>query len=243
MIAMTDIEITIEKIKKAVRLANKTDEQGERETALRLARRLAESKGIAFDEVIVEAQEVKAKKVEDEERQAWHGSISGWAIITLRQHFGVVVMTYKRRIDKGRKARFVWFGSPLNIDIAKYCYDILVRESEKAWRKVSALKMGLKKEQFVRGWFYAIDRKLTEHPLRNDAEQFEAERKEAERKYEEFKQGQEVSEKKMRKTQDDGASIALGYNYGKQVSLNRPCGTSAGTHTEIDERKLLAEVG
>lgn len=50
---MTEIENTIEKIKKAVRLANKTTEQGERETALRLARRFAEAKGLAFDDAVL----------------------------------------------------------------------------------------------------------------------------------------------------------------------------------------------
>ena len=236
---MTDIEITIEKIKKAVRLANKTTEQGERETALRLARQLAEAKGIAFDDIVVEREEASARREEDDDYTRWHGSVSGWAIVTLRNHFGVVVMTWKRRCDIG-KVRMTWFGSALNIDIARYCYDVLVRECERAWRKAKG--MGLKKEQFVRGWFYAIHRKLTEHPLRNDAEQFEAERREAERKFKEATKNENVKEKDIRKAGDDIDSLSMGYQMGKGVSLNRPCGTTAGNHAEIGETKLLKGV-
>lgn len=236
---MTDIDITIEKIKKAVRLANKTTEQGERETALRLARRLAETKGIAFDDIVVEREEASARREEDDDYTRWHGSVSGWAIITLRNHFGVVVMTWKRRCDIG-KVRMTWFGSALNIDIARYCYDVLVRECERAWRKVKG--MGLKKEQFVRGWFYAIDRKLTEHPLRNDAEQFEAERREAERKFKEATENENVKENKIRNASADDNALTMGYQMGKGISLNRPCGTTAGNHAEIGEMKLLKGV-
>ena len=45
---MDAIDKIIERIKKAVRLANKTTESGERETALRLARNLAEKNDIAL---------------------------------------------------------------------------------------------------------------------------------------------------------------------------------------------------
>jgi hypothetical protein len=237
---MTEIEITIEKIKKAVRLANRTTELGERETALRLARRLAEAKGLAFDDIVVEREEASARREDDSEYTRWHGSVSGWAIITLRQHFGVVVMTCTRR-DKVGRARMTWFGSALNIDIARYCYDVLVRECERAWHKVQGI--GLKKEQFVRGWFYAIDRKLTEHPLRNDSEQFEAERREAERKFKEAADGENVKNKKMRKASADDDALTMGYQLGKGVSLNRPCGTNAGQNSgDLTETKLLKGV-
>ena len=60
-----DIDEVIAKIKKAIRLANKTTSEGERDTALRLARRLAEKNGVAFDEVAEEASADRAVKVDD----------------------------------------------------------------------------------------------------------------------------------------------------------------------------------
>lgn len=53
-----NIDGIIERIKKAVRLANKTTEAGERETAMRLAKNLAEKNGIAFVRELQTTREV-----------------------------------------------------------------------------------------------------------------------------------------------------------------------------------------
>lgn len=61
-----NIDGIIERIKKAVRLANKTTEAGERETAMRLAKNLAEKNGIAFDEIAVDEESVcKAQRAQE----------------------------------------------------------------------------------------------------------------------------------------------------------------------------------
>ena len=51
-----------------------------------------------------------------------------------------------------------------------------------------------------------------------------------------------MKEKDIRKAGDDIDSLSMGYQMGKGVSLNRPCGTTAGNHAEIGETKLLKGV-
>ena len=72
-----NIDGIIERIKKAVRLANKTTEAGERETAMRLAKNLAEKNGIAFDEIAVDEESVcKAQRAQDDAASLYHGYMS-----------------------------------------------------------------------------------------------------------------------------------------------------------------------
>ena len=143
---MDAIDKIIERIKKAVRLANKTTEAGERETAMRLARNLAEKNGIAFDEIEIEREAVgSACQEEDGELKPLDMAVDGRIGGVLRNHFAVVMMMhlYKSR----RKVRYTYFGSHLNIDIAKYVADILRREARKAWRNA--------KKDAERGFFSA----------------------------------------------------------------------------------------
>ena len=75
-----NIDGIIERIKKAVRLANKTTEAGERETAMRLAKNLAEKNGIAFAEIAVDEESVcKAQRAQTGRPPTWW-----WTVASVR---------------------------------------------------------------------------------------------------------------------------------------------------------------
>lgn len=130
-----DIDAVMDKIRKAVRLANRTSEAGERETALRLARGLAERNGISFEDVsVAECDAARAVHERDEGWQTLTGVEFGHACFILREHFGVIVMSSQYR-GKAQRKRLSWFGSRLNIEIAKHVFHILLRESRRAYRE------------------------------------------------------------------------------------------------------------
>ncbi len=130
-----DIDAVMDKIRKAVRLANRTSEAGERETALRLARGLAERNGISFEDVsATECDAARAVHERDEAYQTLTGVEFGHACFILREHFGVIVMSSQYR-GKAQRKRLSWFGSRLNIEIAKHVFHILLRESRRAYRE------------------------------------------------------------------------------------------------------------
>lgn len=240
---MDATDAIIDRIKKAIRLANRTTSEGERDTAMRLARNLAEKNGIAFEDIKAgESDAAKAVKVDDETKKWINGSEVEHVCYILREHFGVVVMF--NRYGTG-KMTISWFGSRLNIDIAKHVWHILMRESAKAWavergRLATAwleaenrlrLMYGMipmrnakiprnKKTAFMQGFFWAINQKLKEYPLRND---LEADKEAAKRKFEEFKESNEVKSAKNRKAKADYESMAKGINAGNKINLNRPC--------------------
>lgn len=221
-----DIDEVIAKIKKAIRLANKTTSEGERDTALRLARRLAEKNGVAFDEVAEEAFADRAVKVDDEEYKTTPGSEFGFACFIIRTHFGVIIMRYVSRARGKHKSRLSWIGSRLNIDIAKHVYHILIRESRRAFREASkataSVGVKLNRETFMRGFFWALHNKLTENPLRNDLEQSI---QEAERRLLAYQQeGHKVEESRQRNAKlTDATALAKGFAAGNAVNLARPC--------------------
>lgn len=231
---MDNIDNIIERIKKAVRLANKTPEAGERDTAMRLARQLAERNGVAFEEILNDNHDSGRQVHESSDWGYGHGVIDGHACVILRQHFGVVVMLH----TKGVMRKYTYFGSSLNIGIAKYVNEILHREAQKAWREVkkaTEFELGFEvdKKSFMRGWFFRIHKKLTEHPIRNDLEQFEAERKAAEDQFKKYSEKNNVRLSNIAGTgkNNDDASLYHGFMMADRVSLNRPCeagGTGAG---------------
>ena len=231
---MDNIDNIIERIKKAVRLANKTTEAGERDTAMRLARQLAERNGVAFEDILENNHDAGRQVQESSEWEHGHGVIDGHACVILRNHFGVVVMLHARGVMR----KYTYFGNSLNIGIAKYVNEILHREAQKAWREVkkeTEWELGFKidKKSFMRGWFFRIHRKLTEHPIRNDLDQFEAERKAAEEQFKRYSDDHNVRNSNIAgagKRADD-ASLYYGFMLADCVSLNRPCeagGTGAG---------------
>lgn len=228
-----NIDEIIDKIKKAVRLANKTTSEGERDTALRLARRLAERNGVAFEEVAEDAGEggddgrAVVESDGDETRRPNNADM-GFIAYILKQHFGVVFMMHVNPKRRG-VMRVSWVGSRLNIDIARHVCHILVRESGRAWReaKHAAERDGRKpldRTAFMRGFFWAIARKLAEYPLRNDLD--DAIRK-AERRLLEYQM--EAGNAKMLHSRSSGRgmtdvdALARGFGAGQGVSLARPC--------------------
>lgn len=238
-----NIDEVIAKIKKAVRLANKTTEAGERETAMRLARNLAEKNGIAFDEIEIEREAVDAAHHEEEdELKSMDLAVDGRICGVLRNHFAVVMMMhlYKTR----RKVRYTYFGSRLNIDIAKYVADILRREAKKAWRdakkdvQCGIFNVPLKRADFMAGFFFRIHRKLEENPIRNDRDQVAAESKKAEELFNRYKESNEVNETKP-KMGNNMASCILGFDSAARVSLNRPCGNGMPSAGAIGRQEVL----
>lgn len=223
---MESTEAIIEKIKKAIRLANKTTEEGERETAMRLAKNLAEKNGIAFEDVAQDTRDTGKQSQVTTEWERTRGAIDGHACVILREHFGVVVMMWSR----SNLRKFTYFGNSLNIEIAKYVFDILRRESQKAWDEVKdeykTLGFKLNKTSFLDGWFFRIHKKLTEHPLRND---LDAEREAAEKAFKKYEEEQDEPIKESKtahRKHDDDASLYHGYMIADRVSLNRPCDCS-----------------
>lgn len=246
-----NIDEVIDKIRKAVRLANRTNEEGERETALRLARGLAEKNGIAFEDVAVTQSDTgKAVHEEESEYHTNEGVELGHACFIIQQHFGVILMLHHIR-GKAWKSRRSWFGSRLNIDIAKHVFHILMRESRRAYaeecrkprekefdewlRKMSeslperqmdfAVKhytpRKVSRKSFMQGFFFAIDQKLTEHPLRND---LDADRLAAQKKFDEYRENHKVRNSNGRKNSNpDADAIAAGFAAGNKMNLARPC--------------------
>ena len=234
----------IEKIKKAMRLARKAGTDGERAAAEAAAKRLADAHGISLASVEVTECDAKAVRVDGEKDWTRTGKECHYAAIILRKHFGVIVIQHFRR--GSRKMKLDLIGSRLNIAVAEYVYEILWRESLRAWhtahRAVKAeydnmlLANGLqherdwagrrkrpvllKKDSFMSGWYARIDEKLTAHPLRNDMAQLEAEKKAAE---DLLKRQQGVKNKDVRSDKSDAESAAKGYAEADKVNLSRPC--------------------
>ena len=245
---MDAIDKIIERIKKAVRLANKTTESGERETAMRLARNLAEKNGIAFSEVEADAVVVdRAKQVEEDGFQSYDAIVDGRICGIIRVHFAVVTMLYIRHIGTTRKVKRTYFGSSLNIEIAKYVADILRREAQKAWRNVKRMEANgtlgfkLKRADYMAGFFWKIHKRLTEHPIRNDLDQRDAESKKAEELFEKYRQNNEVKDAKTRGggANADNASLYSGFMAADKISLNRPCGNGMPSAGAIGKQGVL----
>lgn len=215
------IDEVIEKIKKIMRLANKAGTDGERVAAEAAAQRLADMHGINLAHLTVTDGETKAVQREGGKAYMRSGVEISYIIHILRKHFGVVVMQ-NYRIGQATMT-LTFFGVNLNIEIAKWVFDVLYRDSRKAWADMRG--WGLKKKTFMTGWFMQIDRKLTEHPLRNDVEQFKAEKDAAERKYQAFKNDMSNNVKERTTTADrsDKEALYRGYMAAEKVQLNRPC--------------------
>ena len=240
---MDAADSVIEKIKKAIRLARKTTEEGERATALRLAKSLADKNGIAFEELQVADNEAdKAIHEADEKRSStFEGSEFGYTCYILKQHFGVILMV-QPLVTKPWMKKTHWIGTRINIEIARHVCHILLRESRKAfdekkkeWKKkndqllaeigyrffaVGSQLPPLKRQTFMQGFFWAISKKLTEHPLRNDLERDLAN---AERKLLEYAQENKVESSQSKKVPVDADSLLAGADAGNKVNLARPC--------------------
>lgn len=234
----------IEKIKKAMRLARKAGTDGERAAAEAAAKRLADAHGISLASVEVTECEAKAVRVDGEKDWTRTGKECHYASMILRKHFGVIVIQNFRR--GSRKMRLDFIGCRLNIAVAEYVYEILWRESLRAWceahkavvKEYDAMMEAngiehrrdwagrrkrpvlLKKDSFMSGWYARIDEKLTAHPLRNDTAQLEAEKKAAE---DLLKRQHGIKDRNFHPDKSDRESMMKGYAEADKVNLSRPC--------------------
>lgn len=213
----------IAQIKKVLRLARGTTEAGERAAAEATAKRLAERHGIRL-ETLDETEEVTNVMEKDGQLHRFYVE-DGMACAVLRRHFSVVCMVEQF----GRRVRYVWFGNPLNIDVARHVQHIVTREARRAWNEYRARAPKAERAAFMTGWFAAIDRTLTLNPLRNDIDQARSEARQAERAYLGWKEnlkretGEEVGEKEIKGGKRGHENDALhGLRAGMAVNLSRP---------------------
>lgn len=234
----------INKIRSIVRLARRAGTDGERVAAENAAKRLADKHGIALETIDVPDADATAKAFKDDGFHNVPATEMGFITHILRKHFGIIVI--QARVPGSQKARLTWVGTAINVDIAKHVYTVLLRACRKDWgeariekrkarsavvdwrtptaeRRAIVKLRNLKQMDFYNGWFAMIDKKLTEHPLRNDTEQFEAEKRAAEEKFREIQEKENIAEKKHGKREQDATSVALGIAAGSQMNLNRPC--------------------
>ena len=236
-----DLEGIIARIKKAMRLAQKAGTEGERVAAERAAHRLAESNGIDISTLKIGDSEARAVMKDDGEKLRHYGAESGFAYQLIRKHFGVIVMEWRDRNSRSSIRRVTFFGVNINIEIAKYVYVILMREFHKDYKEVKG--WGLDKRSFMTGWFMQIDKKLTEHPLRNDRDQFEAEKEAAERKFKEYQSKTDnIKMRTINRSNKDAESLYRGFRTAEKVNLSRPCeGQAYASPFSLGHTKQLKE--
>ena len=236
-----DLEGIIAKIKKAMRLAQKAGTDGERVAAERAAHRLAESNGIDLSTLKIGDSEAKAVMKDDGDKLRHYGAESGFAYQLIRKHFGVIVMEWRDKNSTSSIRRVTFFGVNINIEIAKYVYVILMREFHKDYKEVKG--WGLDKRSFMTGWFMQIDKKLTDHPLRNDRDQFEAEKEAAERKFKEYQSKTDnIKMRTINRSNKDAESLYRGFRSAEKVNLSRPCeGQAYASPFSLGHTKQLKE--
>ena len=236
-----DLEGIITKIKKAMRLAQKAGTEGERVAAERAANRLAESNGIDISTLKIGDSDAKAVMKDDGDKLRHYGAESGFAYQLIRKHFGVIVMEWRDRNSRSSIRRVTFFGVNINIEIAKYVYVILMREFHKDYKEVKG--WGLDKRSFMTGWFMQIDKKLTDHPLRNDRDQFEAEKEAAERKFKEYQSKTDnIKMRTINRSNKDAESLYRGFRSAEKVNLSRPCeGQAYASPFSLGHTKQLKE--
>ena len=236
-----DLEGIIAKIKKAMRLAQKAGTDGERVAAERAAHRLAESNGIDISTLKIGDSEAKAVMKDDGDKLRHYGAESGFAYQLIRKHFGVIVMEWRYKNSTSSIRRVTFFGVNINIEIAKYVYVILMREFHKDYKEVKG--WGLNKRSFMTGWFMQIDKKLTDHPLRNDRDQFEAEKEAAERKFKEYQSKTDnIKMRTINRSNKDAESLYRGFRSAEKVNLSRPCeGQAYASPFSLGHTKQLKE--
>ena len=236
-----DLEGIIAKIKKAMRLAQKAGTEGERVAAERAAHRLAESNGIDISTLKIGDSEAKAVMKDDGDKFRHYGAESGFAYQLIRKHFGVIVMEWRDKNSTSSIRRVTFFGVNINIEIAKYVYVILMREFHKDYKEVKG--WGLNKRSFMTGWFMQIDKKLTNQPLRNDRDQFEAEKEAAERKFKEYQSKTDnIKMRTVNRSNKDAESLYRGFRSAEKVNLSRPCeGQASASPFSLGHTKQLKE--
>lgn len=229
---MSSADEAIAKIRKIMRLVRKAATEGERQAALQAASRLARCHNLHLEDftdsdidiaetVVVHDNKFKTTNMVIEVRLATQ---------VMYRHFGVVVFWHVRMEEGKKRTSLSWVGNRLNIGVAKYAFEIMLRESRKHWRECQG--WGFKRDHFIRGWFYTIERKLEEHPLRNDTEVFNKETEEARKKLKRLEDEGDFNTRHERRVRNyDTESVIRGARMAERVNLSRPVGSEGYSQT------------
>lgn len=225
----------IAKIRKIMRLVRRAATEGERQAALQAAKRLAAQSGLELSEF--EGSDIdiaQTIEVTDESGKTTNNSVEvRLASQVLYRQFGVLLaFTFHKRhgyndwgelVRKRDMVTLTWVGNRLNIGVAKYVMEIMLRESRKHWRTAKGGFIDLKREHFMRGWFYRIEKGLIEHPLRNDREVLEREKDDVKKRMERMEREHNMRKFRERKVRDiDAESVMNGFSMAGSVKLSRP---------------------
>lgn len=221
------MEAVLDKLRHIMRLARRAGTDGERQAAELAARRIADRHGIALESVEIGPDVGRTVRADEAATGIYRGCEFGMAAWIIREHFAVQVMFCVNRLRHGRLS---WFGTRINIDVARYAFDIIIRECRKHCRAARAKHarmwrghMKFSKESFMRGWFHVIDEKLTAHPLRNDLDTFRAEKRRLEAAFDRYRQNNAVTDVGHRPRETNAWAVAAGMEAAQSVSLSRPC--------------------
>jgi hypothetical protein len=247
---MEPIEKTVEKIRKCLRLAARSAEDGERAAARNRAEALASAAGLDIEEL---CDDMPCPVEECDEMHRTTGNEQDLALALVRDHFGVVAYW---NVNSFRRTRGVaWIGERANIPVARQIYIVATRAARRAWQ--ARREEGRRKERvqleiarrfrahgftpprfkkdaafcpggrhdFMRGFFAALDATLRAHPLRADRDALVRERAAAQRRLD----GESDIEKKKSRTIASNFDAQLaGFRSGERVALSRPvAGTAA----------------
>ena len=237
------IDDVVARLKKIMRLAKRAGTDGERVAAEAAAKRIADANGITLESIDYQHETAKDVVMEDDLVRYYKGCELGFAVNILIKHFAVHVIFYTNRLGKGN---MIWIGNKLNIGVAQYSWDIIIRSCRRHYEHYRKTKVGwdgrrekTHKESFMRGWFFVIDKKLTEHPLRNDTEQFEAEKKSSEDTFKRWRERNRVRDTGRSSKQEDTSSVRAGYEAAQKVNLSRPCESNGRTTGQVGQTLQL----
>ena len=229
---MSSADEAIAKIRKIMSLVRKAATEGEREAALQAASRLAQCHNLHLEDfsdsdigiaetVVLYDSKFKTNNMGIEVRLATE---------VLYRHFGVVVFWQIRKEGLKKRTSLSWVGNRLNIGVAKYAFEIMLRECRKHWRECQG--WWFKRVHFMRGWFYTIEKKLEEHPLRNDTDVFNKETEEARKKVKRLVDEGGFTERHERRVRNyDHESVIRGARMAERVNLSRPVDSTGCSQT------------
>ena len=224
----------IAKIRKIMRLVRRAATEGERQAALQAAKRLAAQSGLELSEFDGSDTDIaQTIEVMDEDGKTTNKSTEvRLASQVLFRQFGVLVVfnVSKRygmnewgdRVRKSDMVTLTWVGNRLNIGVAKYAMEIMLRESRKHWRVAHGCVSSLKREHFMRGWFYRIEKELIAHPLRNDRDVLEKEKEDVKKRLERMERERNMGKFRESRRDPDAESVMQGFSAAGSVKLSRP---------------------
>ena len=213
----------IERVRKLLRLGNKTNHRAEAEAAVAKAHEIAAGAGIAIDGIDADREAVRITHEDGGARAASHARKLARAI--LGNHFGVLVLG-----SSTHGAAYV--GPAVNIAVARHVEVFLLRQCGALWKAYAAAhgvrgprKMTQRRRAWELGFFAGIDHVLRQRPIRNDSEDINR----AIRQYvsDRFKvKAMKMNLKTQKRHTND---LESGFQDGKSTRLDRPVEAAAET--------------